>query len=318
MILLYFFLCAAVVVVFAIKLSDCADWFEKNTKLTGALVGFLLAAATSLPELMSGITSVLIGQQELAISSILGSNLFNYNIVVVANLAFVGYFAFNKLDKNTNKILYFISSIYFVLIIALIVARVTNLSVFDFRISIATVIITIIYVWSIFSLDSEEEIEEVEYAPKPQVRKMIYKAIFFAIIIVISSSLLAKIVEQVMIELNLSASLAGSVLLGASTSLPEFVGAITLMRRRQFNVAVSSVLSSNLFNFFVLFILDLTTTSNILVYFSKDTNALILYGVINTVIMTLTIRFYKVKNKFLYMIPSVLVLAVYSMYLLNA
>lgn len=317
MILLYFFLCAAIVVFFAIKLSDCADWFEKNTKMTGALVGFLLAAATSLPELMSGITSVFIGQEELAVSSILGSNLFNYNIVAVANLAFIGYLAFNKLDKNTNKVLYFVTSIYAVLIAFSIVAKIMNLTFFDFRVSISTVIILVIYIWSVFSLEGDEE-PKTDLAPRSEVKKTIYKALLFAVVLIISSSVLAKVVEQVMVELNLSASLAGSVLLGASTSLPELVGAIALMRKKQYNVAITSVLSSNLFNFFVLFILDVATSSNILMYFTKDTYILLAYGFVNTIVLLFAIKFYRVKNKFLYMIPSLVVLAVYAVYLLNA
>ncbi len=316
MMLVLFFLCAAVVVTFAVKLSDCADWFEQNTRMTGALVGFFLAAATSLPELMSGLTSVFINQEELAISSILGSNLFNYNIVAVANLAFISFLAFNKLNKNTIKILLFIVSIYVLLIVSIFISDVRGLSFFDFRISIASVLIVIIYIWSIFSLGEEEE--QTHSAPKPQVRKKIMYALIFAIVLIISSSLLAKIVEQVMFDLELSASLAGSLLLGACTSLPEFVGAIALMRKRQYNVAIASVLSSNLFNFFVLFVLDFATPSNILIYFTKSTYVLIIFGLVNTVILLLALKFYKTNKKFLYSIPSVLVLAVYTVYLLNA
>ncbi|MFV0425020.1 MAG: sodium:calcium antiporter [Bacilli bacterium] len=315
MILLAFFLCAAVVVFFAIKLSDSADWFEKNTKLTGALVGFLLAAVTSLPELISGITSIFIKQEELAISSILGSNLFNYNIVVVANLAFIGYMAFNKLDKNVNKIVYFILSMYVVIIAGLIIGSIFGIPLFDFRISIISILIILIYIWSVRSIEDDSE-ETKEYAPKSIVRKKIYLSVLFIIILIISSSLLAKIVEEVMYEIGLSASLAGSILLGASTSLPEFVGAITLMRKRQYNVAVSSVLSSNLFNFSVLFILDIFTKKTILTYFTNDIFILLIFGVVNTLIILFAIKFYKVKSKFLYMIPSVMVLVVYLSYLL--
>lgn len=317
MIILYFFICVAVVVTFAIRLSDVADWFEKNTKMTGALVGFFLAAATSLPELMSGITSVVIGQEELAISSILGSNLFNYNIVAVTNLAFISFLTFNHLDKNTSKILRFILSIYIILTASLVITKVFNFNLFDIRVSIASLFIAILYIWSVFAIEESDEEEHDSYAPKNIVRKKIVHAIIYALILIVSSSLLARVVEEVMYAMNMSASLAGSVLLGASTSLPEFVGAITLMRKRQYTVAVSSVLSSNLFNFFVLVILDLATKNNILTYFTKDTFFLIGYGVVNTTVLLLTMRFYKVRNKFMYAIPSVIVVGVYAIYLLN-
>ncbi|MFV0498891.1 MAG: sodium:calcium antiporter [Bacilli bacterium] len=312
--LLLFFVCAAVVVFFAIKLSNNADWFEKNTKISGAIVGFILAATTSLPELISGITSVLIKQEELAISSILGSNLFNYNIVVVANLAFISYMAFNKLGKNINKIMYFIISIYIVIITSFTLLQFASLG-FDFRLSLTTVLILIIYVLSIKSLDDSDDVVEDTFATKTAVKKKFFSSFCFAVVLIVSSSLLAKVVELVMYDLNLSASLAGSILLGASTSLPEFVSAIVLMRMRQYNVAISSVLSSNLFNFFVLFILDILTAKSIMLYFNMDTMILVAFGMVNTIILTVTFKFYKHTNKYIYMIPSILILGIYFIYL---
>ncbi len=315
MVLLYFFLCASIVVFFAIKLSDCADWFEKNTKLTGALIGIFLAAATSLPELMSGLAAVYIGQHELAISSILGSNLFNYNIVAATNLAFIGFYAFNRLDKNTNKILFYVLMMYCVVISTLLVSSLTGRFVFDFRISVATIIIFGIYIWSVVSIDEDDDEEDARFASKQEVRKKLSHALLFAVILIISSSILAKVVELVMIELGLSASLAGSILLGASTSLPEFVGALALMRKKQYSVAISSVLSSNLFNFSVLFVLDIFTKISILNYFTRDTFTLLIYGLVNTIILFIAIAIYRTKRKYLYAIPSLMVLGVYLTYL---
>ncbi len=309
-----FFFCVGIVVTFSIKLSNCADWFEQNTKISGALVGFFLAAATSLPELVSGITSVLLNQEELAIASILGSNLFNYNIVATANLAFISYYAFNKLSKHTNNIMYFVLSIYLVLVFTILITTNFNFAILN-RISIASIIIIIIYSYSVKSLDDESE-EKNSSAPPSLIKKTLFKSIIYALILIVFSSLLAKSVELLMLEFDLDASLAGSILLGASTSLPEFVSAITLMRKKQYDIAISSVVSSNLFNFFVLGILDGVSKYPINTYFTFSTYILITLGIINTLVIIIAIKFYNTSNRYLYALPSIFILVIYSFYLI--
>ncbi len=315
MLFIYFIICAAVVIFFSIKLSNCADWFEKNTTMSGALVGFLLAATTSIPELVSGITSVLINQEEIAISSILGSNLFNYNIVVVSNLTFITFFAFNKLSKTNIKIILFILSIYAALIISLFTNSILDFTILSRTISLVSIIILVIYITSVIVLKETDE-EKSEKASKKSIIKTFTLFIIYAIVLVASSSILAILVESIMNATGISASVAGSILLGASTSLPEFVGAISLMRMKQYDIAVSSVLSSNLFNFFVLFILDIISINAITSFFSTDTIELIMIGTFNTIILFTTFLFFKSNRKYIYAIPSILILIIYLIYLI--
>lgn len=316
MLLIYFIICAAIVVTFSIKLSDCADWFEKHTKMSGALVGFLLAATTSIPELVSGLTAIFIGQEEIAISSILGSNLFNYNIVAVANLAFISYLTFNNISKNSVKIVLFIASIYIVLISTFLIGITFNIPFISRAISLASPIIIIIYILSFKSLnEADDEDDEIISVSKQEVRKTLVKFLAFSAILIISSSILAVLVEKIVHQTGMKASLAGSVLLGASTSLPEFVGALSLMRLRQYDLAVSSVLSSNLFNFFVFAFLDIVAKDSFTSFFNNDIKNLVYLGFISTLIYLFTFKFYRSNRKFVYAIPSVTVLILYGAYL---
>ncbi len=317
MVFIYFILCAAIVVIFSVKLSDCADWFEKHTKISGALVGFLLAATTSIPELVSGLTAVFINQEEIAISSILGSNLFNYNIVATANLAFIAFFAFNKASKNTHKIVLFILSIYCVIIIANFFDFTFYIPIISRTISYISLIIITIYIFSFKAINEEEVDEDTDLAPKSLVRKTFLKFMFFSLILVVFSSLLAILVEEIVKVTNMKASLAGSVLLGASTSLPEFVGALSLMRLRQYDIAISSVLSSNLFNFFVFAFLDFFAKDALTTFFVPGITNLIYIGFISTCIFFITLKYFRSNNRYIYSIPSVMILAIYFLYITN-
>ncbi len=102
MLFLQFTLVALIVIIIATIVSNKAEWFEENTKMKGIIVGILLAASTSLPELVTGMTSVYIGQPEMAASSILGSNHFNFIIISMAALAFIKYKPNNYVSKKTN------------------------------------------------------------------------------------------------------------------------------------------------------------------------------------------------------------------------
>ncbi|MFP3976184.1 MAG: sodium:calcium antiporter [Chloroflexota bacterium] len=83
-----FVVCAAIVVVAGIKLSKYGDAIAEKTSLTGAWVGLLLLAGiTSMPELITGVSSVaLVGLPDQAVGVVLGSNLFNLLIIAVLDV----------------------------------------------------------------------------------------------------------------------------------------------------------------------------------------------------------------------------------------
>ena len=82
---LAFVLCLAVIGVAGVKLSHYADAIADKTGVGRAWVGLvLLATITSLPELVTGVSSVTVAQvPEIALGDVLGSCVFNMLIIVV-------------------------------------------------------------------------------------------------------------------------------------------------------------------------------------------------------------------------------------------
>ena len=74
-----YLLVAAAVVICSIKCADYVDLLDKKTRISGAFIGgVILAAVTSLPELVTSISSVTVVQNPgLVIGNVLGSNIFN-------------------------------------------------------------------------------------------------------------------------------------------------------------------------------------------------------------------------------------------------
>ena len=79
------------VVAAAILLPDIGRRIAQETGVQESLVGtFLVALATSLPEVVVSITAVRIGAIDLAVGNVLGSNLFNILILALDDMAYTG------------------------------------------------------------------------------------------------------------------------------------------------------------------------------------------------------------------------------------
>jgi cation:H+ antiporter len=78
---------AALVIAAAIFLAKAADVIATATGLGGTFVGTtLVAATTSMPELVTTIAAVRLGAVDLAVGNVLGSNIFNMTILLVSDI----------------------------------------------------------------------------------------------------------------------------------------------------------------------------------------------------------------------------------------
>ena len=78
---------AGFVIAAAIFLSKSADVIATATGLGGTFIGTtLVAATTSMPELVTSIVAVRMGAIDLAVGNVLGSNIFNMNILLVSDI----------------------------------------------------------------------------------------------------------------------------------------------------------------------------------------------------------------------------------------
>jgi cation:H+ antiporter len=78
---------AAVLVGASIWLSSICDTIAEQTQIGGSIVGaFLMASATSLPELTVSIAAMRMGQMSLSLGNIYGSNIFNIGILSLVDL----------------------------------------------------------------------------------------------------------------------------------------------------------------------------------------------------------------------------------------
>ena len=99
--LLLYVLAGAALVFFSIKCANYVDLLDKKTNLSGAFIGgVILAAVTSLPELVTSISSIyVVNNPELIMGNVLGSNVFNLCIFGGTTALSVKAFANAKIGK---------------------------------------------------------------------------------------------------------------------------------------------------------------------------------------------------------------------------
>lgn len=103
-----FFLAAAGIIAFSIILTHLTGQISLKLGLGQGLAGAIfLGIATSLPEVTSTITLFKMKNYNIAVGNIIGSNLFNFIILAVADLISLGSGVYETLDQQIENLLIF-------------------------------------------------------------------------------------------------------------------------------------------------------------------------------------------------------------------
>ena len=253
-------------------LAKSADIISYKTGLGQSFIGVvLLATATSLPELGTGISSVkFFDAPDLAAGDAFGSNLFNLLIIGLLDI-------FSRKGPiltvvSTTTILVAVLGIGIIAIAAsAIVIHSITPTTSTWPISPVSIVLVIGFVVALFMIYRFEQAEDnIEAEVKSEYAEASGTAatVMFlgsAGVILGSAIWLAQSGDTIAEEMGWDASFVGTQFLAFSTSLPEFATAVAAIRLNAPTLAISNLLGSNLFNMgFVLFIDDAVFTEGAL------------------------------------------------------
>ncbi len=307
-ILLLQYLILSIVVVFSsVRISSCVDELvDKHTKMGGALIGgILLAGVTSLPELITSISSTtILNNPDLAFGNILGSNAFNIFILAVGNLVFIKYMLFNHTGKSNTKTNIISTIVYFIILFSFYSLTIGSVG----HVGISSIFIAILYY---INLKFVSFIEDGEVDCKEDcscsLSLLIFQFVFWSIIIIVSSLLISITTDKIAQAIGIGSSFIGAIFLGVATSLPEMTSLISLIRLRNYDLAVGNIVGSNLFNFGIIALTDLLYFSGSIFEIADTSNTLlVIVGLIESVILTYMLVRREVKSKVFYCLPSFL------------
>ncbi len=323
-----YFLLAFIVIYATSKLSYYVDELDKKSNISGAVIGgILLATITSMPEFITSITStVVLAKPGLAFGNVFGSNIFNIVILAVADLFFVKHLFFNKVKsgRRTNGL---IIIMYIVFALPLLLNRFGWLDYDTIGISIGitfniiSLIIILLYFLSIKSMNAEESTNDDGHSDLSYY-KITIMFILWSLVVITSSYFVTIVTDNLATELNLSTSFAGAIFLGVATSLPELTAVITLMKLKNYEAALGNIVGSNVFNLTIISVVDLINYKEniyeILVTdpaLRENISLLLILGLINSIILMVALLRKKTLSIYTYIIPSVLILISYFVYI---
>jgi cation:H+ antiporter len=254
-------LSAAAVAGAGIRLAKDGDTIAEGTGLGGMWVGaILVAAATSLPELLTDVNAVLQGNASLAVGDLFGSNMVNMLILAVADLMIrkprlLARVAMNQMLVGTLGIL-------LTVVAALGVLAGGGPSAFPLGWSTTVILFAYVAGMRLLHRNREEPVfrtpaEEAESRPgRRELRRAVVGFAGSALVVLIAAPFLASSAASLADELGLSYGFAGMLFLAITTSLPEAAVSYGSVRAGAFNLAVGNLLGSNCFNMAVLAPLD--------------------------------------------------------------
>ena len=215
-------------------------------KIPTLIVGLTIVAfGTSAPEAAVSITSSLSGNNALAVSNVIGSNLFNMMLII----GLCALLRELKIGRDVlNKDLPFLVVITAILsgfiIIEWSISRVEGIILF---------LLIIGYVsYLVYSAKKTKEAQIVEKPKMGLLRSIIYIIGGMAGII-IGADFVVDSASYIAMAFGMSETLVGLTIVAIGTSLPELVTSLTALKKEENQLIIGNVIGSNIFN--ILFVL---------------------------------------------------------------
>lgn len=229
---------------------DGSSSVARQFRIPGLVIGMtIVAMGTSLPELSVSVTSSIEGHNQLAVSNVVGSNIFNLMVVLGCSALF----SVLAVQKSVIKI----DLPFSILAAAILVVMGLTLGKVNRVCGVIFLGLFAFFIWSMIhrtlvarktaAEEAEEAEEDSEIKILPLWQSLLYivggiVAIKFGGDFVVDSSV--KIARAV----GVSETLIGLTIVACGTSLPELATSIVAARKNELDMAVGNVVGSNIFN----------------------------------------------------------------------
>ena len=262
--------------VFLIKGADLfvdgSSSIAKHMKIPSVIVGLtIVAMGTSAPEASVSITAAIAGNSDISLGNIVGSNIFNFLVVIGVSAMIFPIISHKDIIKRDLWWNLGITGLLLVLILDKKIGRIDGVILL-----LGMAIYLFVVIRNALKNRTEEDKEQLISIPK----SIIFMIIGLTAIIcggnfvVDNASIIAK-------SLGLSETLIGLTIVAIGTSLPELVTSVTAAKKKEAGIALGNAVGSNIFN--ILFILGASsavTPINVAPELFIDTIILIAVGIL--------------------------------------
>lgn len=256
--------CALLIALAGPELSRSGDIIADKTGLSSNWIGLiLLGAVTSLPELMTGVSAVTVADAPgLAVGDVLGSCVFNLLILVVVDFLYREAPIYRRAHQG-----HILSAGFGVILIGfagvnLLLAGHGTAPAIG-HVGVYTPIIVALFLIAartVFQYERNHREAHVEGAaeryPSITLRFAMVRLTLSGGVVVGAGIWLSFIGSDLVVAMGWHAAFVGSLFVAGATSLPELIVTIAAVRIGAFNLAIASLLGSNLFDILILAVDD--------------------------------------------------------------
>lgn len=296
-----FIVCTSVIFYSGTRLSKYGDIIAEKSGLGRTWIGVvLMASVTSLPELVTGISSVTYaGVPDIAVGDVLGSCVFNMLI-----LAFLDAIYRPAPISTRAHHGHVISAGFGILLLSVVgISMFFGIRILPFGwigsytlffIIVYFIAMRLIYTYekrqiSLFMKEMEVVLKYGNVSTKTAIINYSINAVF----IIVAATFLPKIGKGIAETTGLGQTFVGNIFIALSTSLPEVVVSFAAVKMDAIDLAIGNLFGSNIFNIFILAIDDIFFTKGPILSFISPNHiisALSAIAMITIAIIGLTYR----------------------------
>jgi len=257
--------CLVVIGFAGVRLSRYGDIIAEKSGLSRGWVGLiLLATVTSLPELVTGLSSVTVAKvPDIAVGDIMGSCVFNLLIIVLLDFMYRKESVYTRARQgNVLSAGYGIALIGFAGFNLLLYREGTFPAIG--HVGLYSPVILLMYLLAMRSLYRYEKSQVSEYVedrvelhPEMSLKQAIQGYAMAAVAVVAAGIWLPFIAKDLALAMAWEQSFVGTLFVAAVTSAPEVVVTVAALRMGAVDLAIGNLFGSNLFNIAILAIDDL-------------------------------------------------------------
>ncbi len=261
---LAFAACAALIGLAGPELSRSGDIIADKTGLSGNWIGLiLLGTVTSLPELMTGLSSVTVADvPNIAVGDVLGSCVFNLLILVVIDFLYREAPVYRRAHQG-----HILSAGFGVVLIGF---AALNLQVGPDgdtyaigHVGLYTPIMVGLYLLAMrtvfrYERDQQEAFveEAAERYPDITLRRAMRRFGIASVVVIGAGVALPFVGDRLAVAMGWQTTFVGSLFVAFATSVPELVVTVAALRFGAVNMAIANLLGSNLFDILILAVDD--------------------------------------------------------------
>ena len=302
-----FIACTAVILFTGTLLSKYGDILAEKSGLGRTLIGvILMASVTSLPELITGISSIIIFDlPNIAAGDVIGSCMFN--LVILALLDLVDFGNPLPLPARAHQG-HVLSAGFGILLLGLVVMgvvagerlpRIAWIGVYSVVfIAVYMVAMRMIFLHEKHRISRfiEEMAEELQYQHMSGARALAMY-VLNAVVLIGAATYLPHLGEQIAELTGLGQTFVGNILIALSTSLPEVAVSVAAVRIGAIDMAVGNLFGSNLFNIAVLALDDILYVKGPLLLWISSTHTVAAVSAICMTAIAIIGLTYRTTNK---------------------